>query len=1123
MSGHEPPAKRPKFQKLSPIEHVLTRPAMYTGGNSPTASVEWVLGEGQEMVQLDMQGLSKGLVSVIGELLVNMRDVVTRFPNEAARLSLSLSGDGWVTATNAGRSHYIEVVEHPQHGVTMPELVFTNLHAGSNFDDTEQLLTGGQNGLGAKLALIFSTEAVVEVGDPVNGKKFVQKVSQNMHSVHPARITSYKNKNGYVTVSVRPELSRFGLTTLAGDPHLCAVLKRRCLEIAACTPACVAVDFQGERLGVKDFKAFASYFGKPVLVHQSDRWRVAVFVQSPAFHFSVVNGIHTRLGGSHVKHIQDRLVDAALPKVLEKVPGAKAAHVRDQLGLVIACDLTNPRFTSQTKEELSMPIKDFGSRFSPDEKEIQKVLSGPSGLISATVQGASLRLDKAATKAQANTSRKAHVSVPKLDDATDAGTANNQGTVLQVTEGDSAKVRVLVRVRVRVRLQKTHAIFPRTQVVALRGMEVLGRQKYGSFPLRGKLLNAMKATKQQMLVNQELKYLMEILGLRVGTPVKRLDQLRYKGLLILTDADPDGKHIAGLILCFLATFWPELLRMGFTKVMLTPVVKAGSLIFYDLQSYRDWQASVSPEVLRRTSVRYYKGLGTSTAEEAKSYYRDIQKNLKQLEMDPEGMDALKKMFEDGKEAVERRKQWILSHVPERIDYTRRSFTVSSFINQHVIEFCLDDIGRSIMGLDGLKVTQRKILWALMLRASNDKPVKVCQLAGYVAERACYHHGEASLNSCIVGMNQDFVGKNQVALLQAHSNFGTRLMGGADASSPRYIDTSLSEAARLIFPKEDLPHLPQQLEDGTQIEPEYMLGVVPMILVNPSSGIAVGWNSSWPPFRLDDVVCNLILHIQGEAMVPMEPYFRGFRGTCEASEARRWTLRGTFAWLSDCKVRVTELPPGKWPGDQKEKLVTAGIEVLDASPNTDEVDMTITFPTKQDASKWVDSMDVKVSTAHMNIVIDGKVRNYSDPLQIIEHFAKMRLDLYEKRRQAEMARLAALIARDEALIQFIGAVSSGAVDLARMEHLQDVSDALAKHAPLAVPFHEEFMGLPMRSLTKERVRQLTEKSRKHAQQHEVATQITPSSMWLHDLKLLPTTHAYATSDEPPLHSRIFFDA
>lgn len=771
VSPEMPCTKRPKYKLLTEIEHVLQRPGMYVGPVTMDSVEDWGVTENLSFVRKNFK-LSRALVSICNELLVNAKDVVSRFPEELATISLKVENE-WIKVINKGASHFVDVVWNHEHQLWTPELVFTEFRSGSNFDDTEERLTGGQNGLGSKLAFIFSLEATIEVGDPVNKKSFFQRVSSNLKKKELPRITSYHQRTGYVSISIRPDTSYFGMESLHNEDFL-NILKRRCFELSACTPKNVSVEFQGQTVPCRNFKEFAGMFGQPAFVSTGGRWNVAVFNQ-PGIHFSIVNGINTRLQGSHVKHVEDKIISKALPKVQEKVKDAKPSIIRDNISLVVACDLVNPSFTSQAKEELSMPVKNFGSAYIPSDNDLAKLLTGSTGLIARAALAAISRLEKKATDAQAKTSRKAHLNIPKLDDAIDAGTRSNHDTILQVTEGDSAKV------------------------VALRGIEVLGRKKLGAYPLRGKLLNAMKATKAAMLNNKELKTLCEILGLRVEKQVSSLSDLRYTSLMIVTDADPDGKHIAGLIMCFIATFWPELLSLGFVTIMLTPVVKAthrrtkSHKIFYDLESYHTWQNAVSS--IQEYDVRFYKGLGTSTAAEAKGYYHELKSNLKRLKLDDSGMDALKKMFQDGKDAVAQRKEWIGSHVPICIDYLQNTFSVSEYVNHHVMEYCLDDISRSLPAIDGFKISQRKVIWSLLQRSHPEKPMKVCQLSGYVAERSCYHHGEASLNSTIIHLNQDFVGKNQVPLLHPHSNFGTRLQGGADASQPRYIDTSLAQIAK----------------------------------------------------------------------------------------------------------------------------------------------------------------------------------------------------------------------------------------------------------------------------------------------------------------------------------------
>jgi DNA topoisomerase-2 len=205
-----PPAKRPKYTKLTQTEHVLIRPGMYIGPTAPDGAEEWVITEDGAGFERKQVTVSRGLVGIVNELLVNVRDVVTRYPEEPAKLSLSVS-DGWITVTNTGPSHYVDVSINEEHQLYNPEMVFTELRSGTNFDDSEDRLTGGQNGLGAKLALIFSSEAVIEVGDPIHQRKFSQRVAKNLNEKSTPKITSYKKQKGFVSISIRPEMKRFGM------------------------------------------------------------------------------------------------------------------------------------------------------------------------------------------------------------------------------------------------------------------------------------------------------------------------------------------------------------------------------------------------------------------------------------------------------------------------------------------------------------------------------------------------------------------------------------------------------------------------------------------------------------------------------------------------------------------------------------------------------------------------------------------------------------------------------------------------------------------------------------------------------------------------------------------------
>lgn len=157
---------------------------------------------------------------------------------------------------------------------------------------------------------------------------------------------------------------------------------------------------------------------------------------------------------------------------------------------------------------------------------------------------------------------------------------------------------------------------------------------------------------------------------------------------------------------------------------------------------------------------------------------------------------------------------------------------------------------------------------------------MAQLAGYVAEHSSYHHGENSLAGTIVGMAQDFVGSNNINLLQPIGQFGTRLAGGKDAASTRYIFTSLSTLARKIFVESDDDLLDYLTDDGQTIEPEFYAPIIPMVLVNGSDGIGTGWSSSVPNYNPRELAANIMHLLNNEPMEELQPWFKGFEGDVE---------------------------------------------------------------------------------------------------------------------------------------------------------------------------------------------------------------------------------------------------
>lgn len=460
------------------------------------------------------------------------------------------------------------------------------------------------------------------------------------------------------------------------------------------------------------------------------------------------------------------------------------------------------------------------------------------------------------------------IGIPKLEDANQAGTKDAAKCTLIITEGDSAKA------------------------LAVAGLSVVGRDLYGVYPLRGKFLNVRDAAHQRVVDNKEVAELKKIIGLRDGvdysTPAAR-SSLRYGHVMLMTDQDADGSHIKGLFINFIHVLWPSLVHAnGFLLEFVTPLIKASrgkvERPFFSMSEYASWQRSEEATTGGAWRVKYYKGLGTSTSLEARGYFGNLQRHVKEFVWRaPDDDAAIELAFEkgDGSVATDKRKRWLEKYDPTV--FVDRAFgaslSYSDFVNKELVAFSYSSNLRAIPHvLDGLKVGQRKVLYACFrkpLRAKEE--IKLVQLAGYVSEVASYHHGEAALQQTIVNLAQSFVGSgNNVPLLNGIGQFGTRLQGGKDAASARYIFCAMGDLTRDIFLEADEPLLQAaRQDDGEDAEPLNYLPVVPMLLINGSQGLGTGWSTSIPPYNPLEVVDAVLAVIESRPVAALIPWFRGY--------------------------------------------------------------------------------------------------------------------------------------------------------------------------------------------------------------------------------------------------------
>ena len=453
--------------------------------------------------------------------------------------------------------------------------------------------------------------------------------------------------------------------------------------------------------------------------------------------------------------------------------------------------------------------------------------------------------------------------------------------------------------------------------------------------------------------------------------------------------------------------------------------------------------------MRGWKIKYYKGLGTSTAKEAKEYFADLQKNTKNFTYECEEDGRLIEMV-FSKKHVDDRKRWLNSFQPGTfLDHDCSEIPYKDFINKELILFSRADLERSIpCVLDGFKPGQRKIMYCGFKR-NLKSDIKVAQFAGYVSEHSAYHHGEQSLASTIVGLAQDFVGSNNVNLLYPSGQFGTRLQGGKDSASPRYIYTRLGPMARSMFREEDDRLLKYLDEDGQSIEPEWYLPVLPLVLLNGADGIGTGWSTSIPNYNPRDVAENVRRYIRGQEMQPMVPWYKGFDGQIQrvvgrnaaADKGESFSVSGAVNIIDERTIEIVELPLRKWTQDYKEFLEGLMKPVKkDQAPfitdykeyHTDStVHFIVTMPeqnlelAQQQGIHKTFKLLGTISTTNMHLFdSDGLIRRYSSPEEIVQEFCGKRLEFYQRRKDAMLADEEEQMRRLDNKVRFILMVVEG---------------------------------------------------------------------------------------------------
>ena len=596
MGGENTEYGADQIQILEGLEAVRKRPGMYIGSTS-----------------------SRGLHHLVYEIVDNAVDeALAGFCTE---IQVIINPDNSITVIDNGRG--IPVGINHKAGIPAVEVVFTILHAGGKFGGGGYKVSGGLHGVGASVVNALSTWLEVTIYH--EGKVYQQRYERGK-TMYPLKVVGdcEEGKTG-TTVVFLPDKEIFEETVYDYD-----ILKQRLREMAFLTKG-LKICLKDTREGMEREKVFHYEGGIREFVSYLNRSKEAlypeiiycegqqngVYVEVAMQHndsytencYGFVNNINTPEGGTHIMGFRNALTKtfndyARKNKLLkDSEPNLSGDDIREGLTAIVSVKIENPQFEGQTKQKLGNS-EARGAVDSVVSKQLEVFLEQNPTVAKATVEKSVLaqRAREAARKARDLTRRKSaldNMSLPgKLADCSDK---NPENCEIYIVEGDSAGGSAKTA-----RNRVTQAILP----------------------LRGKILNVEKARLDKIYSNAEIKAMITAFGTGIHEDFD-ISKLRYHKIIIMTDADVDGAHIATLLLTFLYRFMPELIKQGYVYLAQPPLYKIekNKKVWY---AYDDDELNqILTDIGRdgNNKIQRYKGLGEMDADQLWETTMDPEKRI----------------------------------------------------------------------------------------------------------------------------------------------------------------------------------------------------------------------------------------------------------------------------------------------------------------------------------------------------------------------------------------------------------------------------------------------------------------------------------------------------------------
>lgn len=943
-----------KYQQLTPRESVMQNPDQWAGAGYGLSSYNTICVDySTSEITISNIRYSKLLYKMVDELIVNCLDQAT-LHKTVKKISIEFSENNGIIAVYNNGS-FIPCTIDEKEKKYIPEMIFCNLLSGSNFTKAtdKKTATGGKNGVGAKLANVFSTNFKLETVDAVNKLYYKQLCSRNMEITDLPIITK-STEAPYTKITILPDYEKLGFELVDGkinasDKQLLRnLIYTRTLFSSFCTSAEVFYN------GCKIEKTFRDFILQLTKVEETDifefqmnnrtdkslNWRLFIVVGSTKkMELSFVNGVHTANGGRHVKFIYSTIYEKH-EKLIKRTFGKREitqADVSKHLSVFLVSNIISPSYTSQSKDYLDSPTefadivipKSFiGQEFS--ERLIQKLT------------------DVLTDKPKTQTKRREFAKIKKYEGAINAGSKHN--CYLFIPEGDSAALFI------------NYTLKSNDKEIKKLG---LTNENYGVYIIQGKPPNARKETvvltgagdkksyikSTKMENNERFGALVKVLGLDYKhtyelTPEgdAQYKNLRYNGVIVAVDQDVDGVgHIFGLIMNFFHLYWPALFKRDFVKRITTPLVIAklqdkSQVNFYSEREYESWVHSRN--IKHRAS--YFKGLATHNKESSLKVFRDFAKNVYTYTLDGLSDELFETYF--GKDTTKRKEELRNTIIP----YTPQNMQIicNDYLRCEAREFQLENIIRNLPHvIDGLRPAARIALAGALeyFTSPSTNSVKVCELASSAALKFKYEHGAVSLEETIKTMNQSFPGARILPFLDgSESSFGSRSMGGDDAGASRYIKTKLNrELVLLIFPQVDNHLLKYRKCENEKCEPLYYVPIIPMAILENFAIPATGWSCHIFARDYKIVFKNVRKMIKASAgsgcdykklynCIEKMSYWNVHSNAIVEETDEKISITGIYKLVTQSKksyLHITELPVGIWSKKWREMM----LELSDTKP------------------------------------------------------------------------------------------------------------------------------------------------------------------------------------------------